>query len=124
MSDKSLQVESTAPVKRAATKLKVKGVSKRNGKHAAANGKRKRAPRTVDLSKLDRFGFRLGSIKSKAAGMYASKKGATLAEVKDACDSAQFNLLTELEGKGFKIERTPISGPNDRKVTRYHIVAR
>lgn len=71
----------------------------------------------------DQFGFRSGSLKSQAATMYASKKGATLAEVKAALNSSQFNLLTELEArKGITIERTQVEGTGPRKVTRYRIL--
>ncbi len=99
-------------------KVKAKG----NGKaKVKAKAKAKRAPRTVDPAKLDQFGFRLNSLKSRAATMYAGKKGATLAEVKEALDSTQFNLLTELEEKGFKVERTEAAGKSGRQVTRFHI---
>ena len=77
-----------------------------------------------EAPKLDRFGFRLGSLKSQAATMYASKKGATLGEVKAALKSTQFNLLTELEGKGHRIERTEAPGKNNRKVTKFRIVTK
>lgn len=83
----------------------------------------KRKPRTFDPDKLDQFGFRLGSKKSKAAAMYGSKNGATLAETKKALKSTQYNVLTELESKGYKIKRTPDSGDEDRKVTRFHLIA-
>ena len=83
----------------------------------------KRKPRTFDPNKLDQFGFRLGSKKSKAAAMYGSKNGATLAETKKALKSTQYNVLTELESKGYKIKRTPDSGDEDRKVTRFHLIA-
>ena len=112
----------TAPAKPA--KVKAKG----NGKAVKAKGKAKAKakgkPRTVDPAKLDQFGFRLGSLKSQAATMYAGKKGATLAEVKTALDSTQFNLLTELEGKGYKVERTEVPGVNNRKVTRFKIITK
>ncbi len=88
-----------------------------NGRQAAP-----RQRKTVAASP-DQFGFRSGSLKSKAAAMYASKKGATLAEVKAALNSSQFNLLTELEArKGITIERTQVEGIGPRKVTRYRIV--
>ena len=87
---------------------------------AKAKGKAK-AERQRDPLKLDAFGFRKGSIKSKAAAMYA--KGATLADVKEALGSVQFNLLTELEGRGFTVDKAEIKGANDRMVTRYKIHA-
>lgn len=90
----------------------------------AANKKGLRAARVVNTAKLDQFGFRLGTLKAKAAAMYAGKKGATLGDVKQALKSTQFNVLTELENKGYKVERTPVGGFNDRKVTRYHVVVK
>lgn len=98
------------------TKRKAKTV-----KAKAENGHAKERKR--DPAKLDQFGFRKDSLKSRAALMYASKKGATLGEVKDALKSTQFNVLRELEERGLKVERTPVSGEADRKVTRYHVVA-
>jgi hypothetical protein len=73
---------------------------------------------------LDQFGFRSGSLKAKAAAMYASKDGATLAEVKTALKSSQFNLLTELEARKIKILRTQVPGAGPRKVTRYKIISK
>lgn len=89
------------------------------------NGRKQAAPRQRKQVGLppDQFGFRTGSLKSQAAAMYASKRGATLAEVKAALNSSQFNLLNELEGrKGITIERTQVEGAGPRKVTRYRIV--
>lgn len=88
----------------------------------ASNGHTAR-PRGQPAIPPDQFGFRTGSLKSKAAAMYASKKGATLAEVKAMLNSSQFNLLSELEArKGITIERTQVEGAGPRKVTRYRIV--
>jgi hypothetical protein len=107
--------------KKAAPKAKAK--AKANGKaKKQAKPAKKRTARNVDLSKLDQFGFRLNSKKHKAAVMYASKKGATLNEVKKVLKSTQFNLLTELETKGFKIKRAVVAGANGRNVTRFHIL--
>jgi hypothetical protein len=108
--------------KKAAPKAKVK--AKTNGKAKVvkkAKPAKKRAARKVDESKLDQFGFRLDSKKHKAAVMYASKKGATLNEVKKVLKSTQFNLLNEVEKRGFKIKRVPVAGANGRTVTRFHI---
>lgn len=92
----------------------------------AVNGNGQRARRAKQpASPPDQFGFRGGSLKSQAAAMYASKKGATLAEVKAALNSSQFNVLHELEGrKGITIERTEEDGAGPRKVTRYRIVTK
>lgn len=82
-----------------------------------------RKARTINPAKLDQFGFRKGSIKSRAAAMYASKQGATLRGVRDKVGSNQFNLITELEGKGFKFTRELVPGAGHRQATRYHLIA-
>lgn len=89
----------------------------------AKRGKAAKAAKTraIDPTKLDKYGFRVGSLKSRAAAMYAGKKGATLAEVKEALKSTQFNVLSELQEKGFKIDHNPATGESGRKVTRYHV---
>lgn len=71
--------------------------------------------------KADAFGFKEGSLKSRAALMYASKNGATLQEVKKALGSVQLNLLKELEGKGHKVKREKEDGNGARQVTRYYL---
>jgi len=93
-------------------------------KPAKAKAKAERKERTVDPAKLDKFGFRKGSIKSNAAAIYAKGKGATLAEVKEAVGSNQFNLLTEVEARGHTVLKTSVSGEGTRKVTRYKITAK
>jgi len=70
---------------------------------------------------LDAFGYRVGSLKSKAAAMYASKKGATVDEVKAATNSVQLNLIKDCEGRGFKIKRVKENGSGKRQVTRYFL---
>lgn len=106
----------TPPVKK---KRAVKAKANGNG-HAKAKPKRAKVP----VAQPDKFGFRIGSLKSKAAAMYTSKKGATLAEVKAALKSSQFNVLTELESKKFKINRTEVpNGTSKRLVTRYQVSA-
>jgi hypothetical protein len=69
----------------------------------------------------DVFGFRTGSMKSKAAAMYSSKKGATLEEVKTSLGSVQLNLLKDLEQRGFKVKRVKEAGDGKRQVTRYFL---
>lgn len=81
-----------------------------------------RAPRTRDPAKLDEFGFRKDSIKSKAAVLY--KKGATLAQVKEVVGSIQFNVLNELEEAGFKVNKTEVKGKGGRTATKYQVVAK
>lgn len=75
-------------------------------------------------AKLDAFGFREGTIKSKAAALYADKGGATLAEVKAKTSSTQLNLLKECEGHGHTVTRVKEAGKGTRKVTRYFLVAK
>ena len=88
-------------------------------KAKAAKGAAK--PRQRDPSRLDQFGLRKGSNKSKAAALYSRGKGATLAEVRDAVGSTQFNVLTELNGKGYKVEKSQAKGLR-RPITRYRLV--
>ena len=107
----------TATSKETVARKPRKSTARRKG-----NGHTRGAARKAASGPPDQFGFRSGSLKSRAAAMYASKKGATLAEVKDALKSSQFNLLTELEKRKVKIERTQDEGSGARKVTRYHIV--
>lgn len=92
----------------------------RKPRKPATNGHAKRA-RKASVN-IDEFGFRKGSLKSKAAAMYAAKDGATLAQVKAKLKSSQFNLLTELKQRKVKIQQTLVPGAGARKVTRYHIV--
>jgi hypothetical protein len=89
-----------------------------------AKGAKARKPRTADPAKLDQFGLRKGSIKSQAAAMYAKGKGATLNDVKEALESTQFNVLTELEGKGFKVLRDLVPGIGARQATKYKLIAK
>ncbi len=53
----------------------------------------------------DIFGFRNGSVKSKAAHAYYRPSGATVAEATAAGGgSTQFNVLRELKNAGWKID--------------------
>lgn len=116
------EAPATAPKPKKAKAKTKKAAAKAPAKKAKANGKEKkaeRAPRTRDPAKLDEFGFRKGTIKSRAAAMY--KKGATLAEVKDEVGSVQFNLLTELEKNGHTIKKTTIKGTGGRDATKYKV---
>lgn len=76
---------------------------------------------TTSSSKLDEWGYRPGSLKSRAAEMYAREQGATLEEVKSALNSVQLNLLKDLEGRGFPVRREKEDGKGGRKVTRYFL---
>lgn len=102
----------------------VKGKAAKGRTKAAAKAAKGRKTRTIDPTKLDQFGFRKGSVKSKAAALYASKHGATLRLVRDKVGSTQFNLITELEGKGFKFKRDLVPGAGYRQATRYHLIAK
>jgi hypothetical protein len=68
---------------------------------------------------VDQFGIRLGTNKSKAAAMYAAGNGATLNEVKEALGQIHFNVLTQLEKKGFKVDR--VMEGDKKKITRYRL---
>lgn len=104
-------------------KAKANGHAKEPVKKAKTKKDAKRAPRVRDPSKLDEFGFRKGTIKSRAALMY--KKGATLAEVRDEVGSVQFNLLTELETAGFEIKKTTVKGTGGaRDATKYKVLGK
>jgi hypothetical protein len=105
-----------------------KATGKPNGERKAAKGAKlapKAAKAAVKAPKgkaaVDQFGYRVGSIKSQAAAMYASKRGATLAEVKAKLNSVQLNLLTDVATKGFKVSKVKEDGPGPRQVTRYFL---
>ncbi len=100
-----------------------KGHVKGSRKPLKAATARSRKPTTAKLG-LDPYGFRKGTLKSQAAAMYASKKGATMLEVKNKLDSTQLNLLTDLEKKGFKVTKLKEAGPGTREVTRYFLRAK
>jgi hypothetical protein len=102
-----------APAKKAAPKATAK----------PAKAKAKKAERQRDPAKLDQWGFRKDSIKSRAAAMYAKAKGATLAEVKEEVGSVQFNLLTELKEAGHNVEVDQVKA-NGRMVNRYKLHAK
>lgn len=104
--------------------------AKSNGVHRAktrtktVKAKKKKTARVIDPTKLDRFGFRKGTLKSEAAALYSSRNGATLAQVREKTGSVQFNLIVELEAKGYKIDRTTAESKGRRPATRYHIHAK
>lgn len=117
-----VKAKAKKPTNGHAKPVKAKAKAAKPVKAKGAKGKPK--ARNVDPTKLDQFGFRLTSMKSKAATMYASKAGATLAEVKAKLDSNQFNLLTELASRGFKIDRRDVGGDHGRNVTKYKILTK
>lgn len=110
--------------KPAKSKKSAKKSSKKDVKAKADKPAKKSAEKPTKAKALverDQFGFRKDSKKAKAAAMYSSKKGATLAEVKDKIGSSQLNLLTELEGR-VKVEKTKEKGAGKKQVTRYKII--
>lgn len=109
-----------APTKPPRAKAKPKAPKAKAKPPAKAKAKAKPAPK-AKAKPLDAFGIRAGTIKSKAAAMYSKGKGATLAEVKKSLGSVQFNLIGELAGKGFRVERKEEKGPGGRNVTRYRL---
>jgi hypothetical protein len=68
---------------------------------------------------LDKYGFRIGSLKSRAADLYSY--GATREEVTAALGSTQLKVLTELESKGFVIHKKRIRVGKNRPHYRYTI---
>ena len=101
-------------------KPKRKRATKAKGKAKSTKGTR--APRTADPAKLDAYGFRVGSIRSRAAAMY--KKGATLADVKAETGGIQYNVLNELKAAGFEIKETTVKGIGKKTSTRYKIIGK
>jgi len=88
---------------------------------ASSPEKAEKPKKVVKAVQRDKYGFREGSLKSRAASLYASKQGATLAEVKAATGSVQLNLLKELEGKNHTVQRVKEEGKGGREVTRYFL---
>lgn len=103
------------PAVKAAGKVKAAKPAK-----AKASAKPRKAPE-YDPAKLDQFGLRKGSLKSQAAVMYARAGGASLGEVRKSLDSVQFNVLTQLRGKGYIIDEKSEDGKGNRSVTRFFL---
>ena len=104
-----------------------RGSVKRGKPAKAAKGRTartKKAARTVDPGKLDAFGLRKGSLKSQAAALYASKRGATLNEVKAKLNSVQFNVISQLKKAGYKFKLGKETGTGTRTATRYYLQAK
>lgn len=105
-------------------KAKAKPAAKKAApkKAKSAQPKAKAKPRQANPDTVDEFGLRKGSIKSKAAAMYASAKGATLAEVKAKLGSIQYNVLKQLRDKGFKVTETEeVNKKTGRKASRFNL---
>jgi hypothetical protein len=89
-----------------------------------AKGKAKaKIAHSTDPAKLDQFGLRRDSLKSKAASLYSTKRGATLNEIKAKLKSTQFNVLKQLREAGYKIKEAKEAGNGNREVTRYFLQA-
>lgn len=94
-----------------------------------AKGSKEKAPAEKPAKKSsapkgekDEFGFRVGSLKSRAAGLYARKEGATREEVVAELQSSQLNLLKELEGTGnYTVKKEKEEGSGKKPVTRYFL---
>ena len=104
-------------------KAKAKPAQKAKAKPGKAKAKPGKAKRQRDPAKLDQFGYRKGTTRSKAAQIYARKKGATLAEVKEVVGSIQFNLLNEQRKRGNKLREVDETNKNGRAVKRYFLAA-
>jgi len=94
------------------------------GKAAPAKGKAEPAKAKASSVEKDAYGFKKGSLKSRAAAMYAGAKGATLLEVKKALDSSQLNVLVELEQRGCSVRKKKEKGLGKREITRYFLSGR
>lgn len=121
--DTETETVETTPTPKANSARKASGKAKgaaKGGKGAKATPKAKAASKPAKATiPLDAYGYRVGSLKSKAAGLYGANGGATLSEVKAKLGSVQLNVLTELGAKGFKIKKVKEDGEGSRKVTRY-----
>jgi len=69
----------------------------------------------------DEYGFEANSLKSKAAAMY--KVGATRVQVEEALGDPCLNVLSELEGKGYKIVKKKVRIGKNRPHFRYLIAS-
>jgi len=69
----------------------------------------------------DEFGLLVGSVRSRAAALYAREEGATLKEVADEVGSIQFNVLTKLQKDGFEVTHTNEAGEKNRTVKRFFL---
>lgn len=119
--------EAPAPAKARKVKAKANGAAKpavkaaKAPKKAAAKVAAKAPRKAKPATPRDAYGFGEGTLKSRAAAMYAHKKGATVGEVKAALGAIQFNLLKQLEGQGYKVTRTKEAGEGNKKITRYKL---
>lgn len=99
--------------------VKAKAAPKATAKAAKGSEKPKVAKSKAEPVVKDQWGFRVGSAKSKAVAMYATKEGATLEEVKATVGSIQLNVLNALEADGYEVKREKQEREDARSVTRY-----
>ncbi len=92
-----------------------KKATRKRAKKANGNGKprRKRGEPAV----LNVWGLREGTARAKAVALYARPEGASLAEVKGAVGSVQYNVLTEMKTRGHTVT---VSGK--RGAQRYQLI--
>ena len=69
---------------------------------------------------VDQYGFKVGSLRSKAAALYTF--GATREYVKLRLGSTQLNVLSELEKKGYKILHTKVKVNKKNPHIKYTIL--
>ncbi len=88
---------------------------------AKTGGTKKAKGKAKTAIPLDDFGFRKGTVRSKAAAMYARPNGATLSEVKAKLGTVQYNALTEVKNRGFKVTTKEEAGEGNRPATRFFL---
>lgn len=111
-----------------------KGGDKAKPKKAADKADTGKAKRK-EPAETDRWGLRVGSLRSQAVGMYSGSReikkgkmkgsfinGSTLNEVKEAISSSQLNVLKDMEERGHKLVRTKEPGKGNKEVTRYFLI--
>lgn len=100
-------------------------VAKKAAKTSKVSSPKKPKKRAKEPTiQLDDFGFRKGSIRSKAATLYSRPNGATLSEVKSKLGSVQYNALKALRVKGFKVTSKEEDGKANRPATRFFLHAK
>jgi hypothetical protein len=120
MSDVEVAAEETAPARAKPIKGKAAKAAKPAKQAKAAKAPAKPA-KQAKAKPVDAFGLTVGSLKSKAAAMYAKGKGATAGEVKAALGSIQLNFLKQLAASGHTVTKTKVKGAGPKQITRYHL---
>ncbi len=83
-----------------------------------ANGDAKPRKRNKEPAALDAWGIREGTARAKAVALYTRPEGASLAEVKEAVGSVQYNVLTEMKEKGHIVTISGKRGAQRYQLTR------